>query len=143
MGQKIKKKSRPKKLMKSNKSISWNFFWANSIIYNFKIGQKSIFELEKSLKLPKMQFHEKNFWFIWFHEFFCLDFFKFCGPLCPSRKGSKTFSSIHRGTYLTSRALWDVHNNAYTLYYMYGIWMWICDICNLNPACQSVNHADF
>ena len=29
-----------------------------------------------------MQFHEKSFWFIWFHEFFCLDFFKFSGPLC-------------------------------------------------------------
>ena len=24
-----------------------------------------------------MQFHEKKIWFIWFHEFFCLDFFKF------------------------------------------------------------------
>ena len=28
-----------------------------------------------------MQIHEKN-WFIWFHEFFWLDFFKFFGPLC-------------------------------------------------------------
>ena len=24
-----------------------------------------------------MQFHEKIFWFIWFHEFFCLDFLIF------------------------------------------------------------------
>ena len=62
------------KLLKSNKSISRNFC-------NFKKGQKSIFQLKKSLKLPKMQFHEKIFRFIWFHEFFCLDFFKFSGPL--------------------------------------------------------------
>ena len=58
--------------MKSNKSISPNFC-------NFKNGQKSIFELGKGLKLLKMQFHEKKF--IWFHELFCLDFFKFSGPL--------------------------------------------------------------
>ena len=38
--------------MKSNKSIS--------IFCNFKNGQKSIFELEKSFKLPEMQFHEKK-----------------------------------------------------------------------------------
>ena len=28
-----------------------------------------------------MQFHEKEIWYVWFHEFFCLDFFKFSGPL--------------------------------------------------------------
>ena len=44
------KKVQAKKTVKSNKSIS-----------NFKNGQKSIFELGKSLKLPEMQFHEKNF----------------------------------------------------------------------------------
>ena len=61
MGQKIKK-VQAKKLVKSNKSISRkNFFWPNSIFCNFKNGQKSIFELGKSLKLPKMQFHEKFF----------------------------------------------------------------------------------
>ena len=27
-----------------------------------------------------MQFHEKIIWFIWFHEFFCLDFFKIFLP---------------------------------------------------------------
>ena len=32
-----------------------------SIFCNLKNGQKSIFELGKRLKLPKMQFHEKNF----------------------------------------------------------------------------------
>ena len=75
------KKSRPKKLMKSNKSISWIFFWPNSIFCDFKNGQKSIFELEKSLKLPNCIFQKKSLWFTWFHDFFCLDFFSFSGPL--------------------------------------------------------------
>ena len=44
------KKSRPKKLVKSNKSI----------FCNFKNGPKSIFELGISLKLSEMQFHEKK-----------------------------------------------------------------------------------
>ena len=51
--------TRPKKLVKSNKSISRKkIFWRKSIFCNFKNGQKSIFELGKSLKLSKMQFHE-------------------------------------------------------------------------------------
>ena len=33
-----------------------------------------------NLKLPEMQFH-KFFGNIWFHEFYCLDFYKFSGPL--------------------------------------------------------------
>ena len=49
-----------KKFVKSNKSISRKHFWPNSILCNFKNGQKSIFELGKSLKLPEMQFHEKK-----------------------------------------------------------------------------------
>ena len=52
------KKSRPKKLVTSNKSISRNFYWPKSIFCHFKNGQKSIFELGKSLKLLKIQFHE-------------------------------------------------------------------------------------
>ena len=47
------KKSRPKKLVKSNKSISRTCFWSNFIFCHFKNDQKSIFELAKSLKLPK------------------------------------------------------------------------------------------
>ena len=58
------KKSRPKKLVKSNKSISRKFFWPNSNFCNFKNDQKSIFELGKSLKLPKMQFQKKKFFLI-------------------------------------------------------------------------------
>ena len=57
-----------KKLVKSNKSISRIIFWPNSIFCNFKNGRRSIFEMGK---LPKMQLHEKIFfWFIWSHKFF-------------------------------------------------------------------------
>ena len=60
------KKSRPKKLVKSNKSISRKkIFWPNSNFCNFKNGQKSIFEEGKCLKLPKMQFHEIIFFWIY------------------------------------------------------------------------------
>ena len=54
------KKSRAKKLVKSNKSIHKKKFWPNSTFCNFKNGQKLIFDLGKSLKQPEMQFHEKN-----------------------------------------------------------------------------------
>ena len=85
------------------KKNSWNqinqfyeiLFWPNSIFCHFKNGQKSIFELGKSLKLLKMQFHEifylvfmeninKNFVklvYLISRVFFCLDFFKFSGLL--------------------------------------------------------------
>ena len=48
------KNSRPKQLINSNISI-----FAIS-----KMAKKSIFELGKSLKLPKMQFHEKKFFYL-------------------------------------------------------------------------------
>ena len=35
-------------------------FWPNSIFCNFKNGQKSISELGKCLKLPKMQIHKRK-----------------------------------------------------------------------------------
>ena len=38
-----------------------NFFWLNFIFCDLKNDQKSIFELGKSLKLAKIQFHEKKF----------------------------------------------------------------------------------
>ena len=37
------------------------------------------------LKLQKIEFGQKHYswnWFIWFHEFFGMNFFKFSGPLC-------------------------------------------------------------
>ena len=39
-----------------------NFWWSKSFSFlQFINGQKPIFELGNSLKLPNMQFHEKNF----------------------------------------------------------------------------------
>ena len=70
------KKGQAKKVGKSDKSIS--------IFCNFKNGQKSIFELGKSLKLPEMQFQEKIFIIYLISRVFCLDFFKCSGPLWTS-----------------------------------------------------------
>ena len=78
------KKSRPKKIHEL-KEINFmkKFFWSNSIFYHFKIGQKSIFELRKSLKQPKMQFHEKKIFDVFdFMTFFARTFLNFlarCG----------------------------------------------------------------
>ena len=69
------KKSKQKNLMKPNKSIS--------IFCNFKNGQKSICELGKKFKTAGNA--KKNFDLFDFTSFFCLDFFKFSGPLCPSQ----------------------------------------------------------
>ena len=66
-------KSRPKKLVKLKKSITRKFFWSNFIFCNFKNDQKSIFELGKSLKLPKMQF---------LIYLISRVFFRFSGQLC-------------------------------------------------------------
>ena len=69
-----------------SKKNSWNqinqfpFLW-------FQKWKKTIFELGKCLKLPEVQFQENCFWFIWFHEFFYLDFFKFSGPLVAFKGG--------------------------------------------------------
>ena len=49
------------------------------------MAKKSIFEVEKSLKLPKMQFDEKNIDLYDFTSFFDLDYFKFSGPLCNKK----------------------------------------------------------
>ena len=70
------KKFRPKN---SNKSISRNLFSPNSIFCKFKNGQKSIFELGKSLKLPKMQFQLIKNLICLISRIVCLDLFKFSG----------------------------------------------------------------
>ena len=59
------------------KSVS-RFFLPKFIFCHVKNGQKSIFELGK---LPKMQFHEENF----FELFDLPGFFKFSGLLCSIR----------------------------------------------------------
>ena len=67
--------------MKSNKSIPRSFFFDQIIFFCiFKNGRKSIFELEKNLKLPEMQFHEKKFALFDFKSFFAWTFFKFFWP---------------------------------------------------------------
>ena len=50
-----------KKVQAQNKSTSRIFFYQIPFFCNFKIGQISFFELGKSLKLSKMQFHKKYF----------------------------------------------------------------------------------
>ena len=82
VSQKIRKSPGPKN--------SWNqiiqfhekfIFWPNSIFCNFKNGQKSIFELGKSLKLPEIQFHEKKKIYLISRVFLP----GFSGPLCLIR----------------------------------------------------------
>ena len=78
---KLKKKSRPKKLLKSNTSISRKIFLPNSIFCNFKNGQKSIFELGKSLKLKICHFTKFFLTIFDFTSFFAwtfLNFLAFC-----------------------------------------------------------------
>ena len=79
---KLKKKSRPKKLMKSNKSISRNFILTKFHFLQFQKWPKINFWTGEKLKTAKNAISRKKMWFIWFHEFFCLDFFKFSGPRC-------------------------------------------------------------
>ena len=65
-------------LKNRNISISRIFFWPNFIFCNFKNDQKSIFELRKSLKLPKVQFHEKIIFDLFdFASFFAWTFLNF------------------------------------------------------------------
>ena len=89
--------------MKSNKSISRNFFWPISFFGHFKNGQKSIFELGKSLKLPEMQFHEKNDLFDFTRFFFFawtfLNFLARCAFVQLSfknRKSKSFFSKLYK-----------------------------------------------
>jgi len=100
-GAEILKKSRPKK-------NSWNqinqfhekFFWPNSIFCNFKNGQKSIFELGKSLKPPKMQHHEKKILIILFYEFFTwtfLNFMAYCVVLPERFLNDMTYKTTQVG----------------------------------------------
>ena len=60
VGQKIKKSPGQKNIVKSNKSISRFFCGQIQFFAISKLVKNQIFELGKSLKLPKMQLHEKN-----------------------------------------------------------------------------------
>ena len=74
-----------KKLVESNKSISRNFSCSKSIFCYFKNDQKSIFQLAKSLKRPKMQFHEIDlFDFTSFFPWTFLNFLACCATTTTS-----------------------------------------------------------
>ena len=77
------KKYRPKKLVKSNKSISRNFFLTKFHFLPFQNWPKINFWTGKKFQTAKNAISRKKFffWFIWFHEVFCLDFFKFSASL--------------------------------------------------------------
>ena len=80
-------------------SISRNFFPPNSIFCYFKNGQKSIFELGKSLKLPKMQFHENKIDLFDFTSFFAWTFISFLVH-CVSYKGNKYINIKYIGIFI-------------------------------------------
>ena len=73
--------------MKSNKLISGIIFLTKFHFLQFQKGPKINFWTGKKVKTAKKgNFIIKFFWFIWFHEFFCLDFFKYSGPMWLIRK---------------------------------------------------------
>ena len=75
------KKVQAKKLVKSNKS---NIFFVKLHFWQFYTFHSSKIDFWPFLKMQKIEFGQKKNlwnWFIWFHEFFGLDFFKFSGPL--------------------------------------------------------------
>ena len=56
----------------------------NCIFGSFKLFPSSKIDFWPFLRLQKMEFGQKKYswnWFVWFHEFFGLDFFQFSGPL--------------------------------------------------------------
>ena len=82
----------PEKLKKSRHKNSWNqinqFFSWNCILAVLNFFHSSKIDFWPFLKLQEMKFGQKNYlwnWFIWFHEFFGLDFFNFSGPLWVSQ----------------------------------------------------------
>ena len=73
------KKSKAKKLVKSNLITFTKKFLTEFHFLRFQKWPKINFWTGKTTK--KCNFTKIIFWLIWFHEFFCLDFFKFSGPL--------------------------------------------------------------
>ena len=99
-------KSSTKKLVKTNiNQFHEIIFWPNFTFCNFKNDQKSIFELGKSLKLPKMHFHKQFFWIYLISRVFCLDFFFIFWPAvsgigCNSQYSARTCSTFLRHFFL-------------------------------------------
>ena len=66
--------------MKSNQINSTNNFWTKFHFFQFQKWPKINFRTGKKFKTAKNAISQKNDLFD-FPEFFCLDFFKFSGPL--------------------------------------------------------------
>ena len=64
----------------SHKSISRIFFLAKFHFLQFQKWPKINFWTGKIFKTAKNAILRKKIWLVWFHEFFCLDFFTFSGP---------------------------------------------------------------
>ena len=81
--QKILKKSRSKKLMKSNKSISWKIFLTKINFLQFQKWPKINFWTGKKFKTAVSR---KKFLIYLISRVSCLAIFKFSGLLCSSTK---------------------------------------------------------
>ena len=77
MGPEKLKKSRPKKLVKSNKLIFWGKLY---FLVGFKLFPSAKIDFWLFLKLQKMEFHEIDLFDI--TSYFGKDFFKYSSPLC-------------------------------------------------------------
>jgi len=90
------KKSGPKKLVKLNNAISRKkFFYQIPFFAISKMAKNQFLNREKVQNCQKYNFPEIFSWFIWFQEFFCLDFFKFSDPLCLNALFFSLFSNMH------------------------------------------------
>ena len=75
------KKSRPKKFVKSNKSISRIFFWSNSIFLQFQKWAKTNFWTGKKFRPPKNAISRKKYFLIYLiSRFFLPGLFKIFWP---------------------------------------------------------------
>ena len=113
-GVKSAKKRNLGKLNYENKSISRIFFKAKFHFLQFQKWPKINFWTGK--KLPKMQFHEKKYWFIWFHELFSLDFFKFSGSLRNLTSYLKKLNSNMFASLLNFSCIWCTNSSEIVLH---------------------------
>ena len=98
---KLKKIPGQKKTVKSNKSISRIFWGAKNHFLNW----------EKVSNCQKCNFTKIFFWFIWIHDFFGLDFFKFSGPVCTYLLETRSNSSESKrlnGNYIRLVTPWNL-----------------------------------
>ena len=82
--QKSQREAREFKKVQAKKLVKFFFSW-NCIFGSFKLFPSSKIDFWPFLKLQNMEFGLNKIswnWFIRFHEFFGLDFFKYSGPLC-------------------------------------------------------------